>query len=140
LALAALVGLLLGLLGGGGSILTVPILVYMLGFPAKDAIGRSLVVVGTTSLAGDLRQWRAGNVGLRVAASFGAVAMAGAHLGARLARFLRGPTQLVLFATVLLFAAYSMGRDRRAEASAKLAPTSPGASRSCSFRALPSGC
>ena len=52
LALAALIGLSLGLLGGGGSILTVPALVYVLGVPAKSAIAMSLPIVGVTSLLG----------------------------------------------------------------------------------------
>ena len=70
-ALAALIGLSLGLLGGGGSILTVPIFVYVLGFAAKPAIAMSLPVVGATSLVGALGHWRAGNVHLRTAVSFG---------------------------------------------------------------------
>ena len=112
LALASLVGLSLGLLGGGGSILTVPILVYALGFEAKQAIAMSLAIVGATSLFGALGHWRAGNVNLRVAAIFGAVAMAGTFLGARLAVFFSGAAQLVLFALVMLLAAYFMLRQR----------------------------
>lgn len=52
LALAVVVGISLGMLGGGGSILTVPILVYVAGMDAKEAIAASLFVVGTTSAAG----------------------------------------------------------------------------------------
>lgn len=74
-ALAALIGLSLGLLGGGGSILTVPIMVYVLGFGAKEAIAMSLAVVGATSLFGAMGHWRVGNVNLRVALVFGGVAM-----------------------------------------------------------------
>lgn len=111
--LAALVGLSLGLLGGGGSILTVPIFVYLLGFDAKPAIAMSLVVVGTVSLLGSIGHWRAGNVNLRVALIFGSVAMAGTYLGARLAMFFSGPAQLALFAAVMLLAAYFMLRDAR---------------------------
>ncbi|MBL8987676.1 MAG: TSUP family transporter, partial [Gemmatimonadetes bacterium] len=51
-SLALLIGVTLGLLGGGGSILTVPVLVYALGFPVKQAVPMSLVVVGVTSLFG----------------------------------------------------------------------------------------
>jgi uncharacterized protein len=112
LGLALLVGLSLGLLGGGGSILTVPILVYGLGFDAKQAIAMSLAIVGLTSLFGALGHWRAGNVNLRVAAIFGAVAMAGTYLGARLAVFFSGATQLVLFALVMLLASGFMLRGR----------------------------
>lgn len=113
LALAALIGLSLGVLGGGGSILTVPIFVYVLGFEAKQAIAMSLAVVGVTSLFGSIGHWRAGNVNLRVALIFGGVAMAGTYLGARLAVFLTGAAQLTLFAVVMLLAAIFMFRDKK---------------------------
>lgn len=116
LVLAALVGLSLGMLGGGGSILTVPIFVYVLGFDAKEAIAMSLVVVGVTSLFGAARHWRAGNVDLRIAFIFGAVAMIGTFLGARLSIFLSGSVQLLLFAVVMLAAAVFMFRGRPAGA------------------------
>ena len=124
LVLALLVGLSLGLLGGGGSILTVPIFVYVLGFAAKPAIAMSLPVVGVTSLVGALGHWRAGNVNMRAALMFGGVAMAGAYSGARLAVFVSGTVQLTLLAFVMLAAAGSMfrsGRSRngRVEASAQ---------------------
>ena len=112
LALAVLMGLSLGMLGGGGSILTVPIFVYVLGYPAKEAIAMSLAVVGATSLFGAVGHWRAGNVSPRVALVFGAVAMAGTYLGARLAAFFSGAAQLSLFAVVMLAAAFFMFRDR----------------------------
>lgn len=118
LALAAIVGLSLGMLGGGGSVLTVPIFVYVLGLDAKEAIAMSLAVVGVTSLFGAYSHWRAGNVNLRIALIFGSVAMAGTYLGARLAVFFSGPAQLLLFAVVMLAAAYFMIRDRRPAASA----------------------
>ena len=73
--LAALIGLSLGLLGGGGSILTVPIFVYVLGYDPKLAIAMSLPVVGITSLVGAHAHWRAGNVRLGTAFLFGAIAM-----------------------------------------------------------------
>lgn len=110
IGLAALIGLSLGLLGGGGSILTVPIFVYVLGFGAKEAIAMSLAVVGATSLLGAASHWRAGNVNLRLAGIFGVVAMAGTYLGARLAVFFSGAAQLALFAAVMLAAAYFMFR------------------------------
>ena len=113
IALAALIGLSLGLRGGGGSILTVPIFVYVLGFGAKEAIAMSLAVVGATSLFGAASHWRSGNVNLRVALIFGAVAMAGTYLGARLAVFFSGAAQLALFAVVMLLAAFFMVRERK---------------------------
>ncbi len=111
--LAALIGVALGMLGGGGSILTVPVLVYVMGFEAKEAIATSLAVVGVTSLTGAVGHWRAGNVDARVAAVFGAVAMVGTYLGARLAVFFSGSAQLALFAVVMLAAAFFMFRGRR---------------------------
>jgi uncharacterized membrane protein YfcA len=111
-ALAALIGLSLGVLGGGGSILTVPVFVYVLGYAAKPAIAMSLPVVGMTSLVGALRHWRAGNVNPRVALVFGVVTMTGAYLGARLAVFVSGTVQLGLLGAVMLAAAISMLRGR----------------------------
>ncbi len=108
--LGLLVGLSLGLLGGGGSILTVPIFVYIVGFDAKEAIAMSLAVVGATSLTGAIGHWRIGNVHIRVALVFGAVAMLGTFAGARLAVFFSGAAQLVLFAVVMISAAYFMFR------------------------------
>jgi uncharacterized protein len=110
LGLAALIGLSLGLLGAGGSILTVPIFVYVLGYEAKPAIAMSLAVVGATALFGAMGHWRGGNVNLRVSLIFGSVAMAGTFLGARLALFVPGRVQLLLFACVMLAAAYFMLR------------------------------
>ena len=112
-ALAALIGLSLGIMGGGGSILTVPIFVYVLGFDPKLAIAMSLPVVGGTSLIGALGHWKAGNVNLRTATLFGAIAMVGAYAGARLAVFLTGAMQLALLAIVMLVAAVSMLRSAR---------------------------
>ena len=112
-ALAAVIGLSLGLMGGGGSILTVPVFVYVIGFPAKQAIAMSLPVVGATSLVGALGHWRAGNVRLATAFGFGVVAMIGSFLGARLAVFLPGAVQLMMLAVVMLAAAASMLRRKR---------------------------
>jgi uncharacterized membrane protein YfcA len=107
-----LIGAALGLLGGGGSVLTVPIFVYALGFSPKEAIAMSLAVVAATSAFGTAAHWRAGNVDVRVAAVFGAVAMLGTLIGVRLARFVPGTTQLVVFAGVMLVAAIFMLRGQ----------------------------
>jgi uncharacterized protein len=115
LLLAALMGLSLGFLGGGGSILAVPILTYVAGFGAKEAIASSLAVVGLTSLFGVVGHWRAGNVNLRVALVFGTVAMTATYLGARLAVFFSGAAQLALFAVMMLLAAYFMFREDGSE-------------------------
>ena len=129
-ALAALVGLSLGMLGGGGSILTVPIFVYVLGFDPKLAIAMSLPVVGGASLIGAMSHWKAGNVRLSTAAIFGVIAMAGAYAGARLAALVSARFQLVLLAVVMIAAAVSMfqsaRRDRLAEAPPAHRPMSLG--------------
>lgn len=67
---ALFMGLTLGMLGGGGSILTVPILVYLMGVPPAQATGWSLLVVGLTALSGSVRYVRAGLVDYRAAAYF----------------------------------------------------------------------
>ena len=124
IALGFVIGLSLGLLGGGGSILTVPIFVYILGFGAKESIAMSLAVVGITSLVGATGQWREGHVNVRVALIFGAIAIVGTSLGTRLATRLSGADQLAIFATVMLVAAGVMIRGRRTDAEAPIARTS----------------
>lgn len=71
-----LIGLSLGLVGGGGSILTVPVLVYLFGIDAMQATNYSLFIVGSTSLVGAFRHYRQGNVQLRVAGLFGITSIA----------------------------------------------------------------
>ena len=77
IVLAGFMGVILGMLGAGGSIVTVPILRYVVGFEAKEAIALSLAVVGVTSLIGAVGHWRSGNARLGVALPFGLVAMIG---------------------------------------------------------------
>ena len=81
LVLSLLIGVSLGLLGGGGSILTTPILIYALGVEPKEAIATSLLVVAITSVAGAIQHFRQGNVELKIGLIFGAAGMVGAGLG-----------------------------------------------------------
>src|ERR1035437_6714540 len=111
LALALVIGLTLGMLGGGGSILTVPVFVYVLGYDPKLAIAMSLPVVGATSLVGAIGHWRAGNVRVPVTLVFGGVAMAAAFITARLSVYLSGRIQLFIFGIMMLTAAMLMLRD-----------------------------
>ncbi len=113
IALGFLVGLSLGLLGGGGSILTVPILAYVVGFDPKPAIAMSLVVVGGTSTVGAVGHWRARHVRLPVAVLFGIVSMGGSYASARLAAYVPGVVQMTIFAIVMLVAAGFMFAGRR---------------------------
>lgn len=111
--LGFVIGTSLGLLGGGGSILTVPIFVYVLGFPPKDAVAMSLGVVGLTSAVGAVGHFRRGNVDVRTAALFGGAATLGTLAGTRLAAYISGATQLALFGVVMLAASVFMFRGRR---------------------------
>jgi uncharacterized membrane protein YfcA len=109
--LGLVVGLVLGLLGGGGSILTLPIFLYVFHVPPKSAIAMSLVVVAMSAFVGFVTHLRQGTVNLRIAVSFGALAMAGAFASARAARFVPTSVQLGLFAVFALSAALLMLRD-----------------------------
>ncbi len=118
--LALAIGLLLGLLGGGGSILTVPMLVYQVGLAPKAAIASSLVVVGVTSLTAMLNHARSGRVCWKIGLAFGAAGMLGAYAGGRVAAFIPGGVLLILFAAIMWATAWAMlrGNRRHAEHSA----------------------
>jgi uncharacterized membrane protein YfcA len=116
IAASLLIGVSLGLLGGGGSILTVPLLVYVLGVEPKTAIAMSLLVVGVTSATAVVVHARAGRVRWRTAFLFGAGGMSGAFLGGRGARFLPPGALLLLFSGVMVAAAVAMLRRKEAAA------------------------
>lgn len=101
-AAGALIGLSLGALGGGGSVLAVPALVYLLDQDAAQATTGSLVVVGVTALAGAVTAHRAGNVRLGQGLVFGLVALGGAAAGARAAAGAPEQLLLALFAALML--------------------------------------
>lgn len=107
---AIAIGVSLGLLGSGGSILTVPVLVYLIGQDEKVAIAGSLFIVGSIAAAGSLQFLRAGLIQWRSVVVFGAPGMAGTWLGAWLAGWVAGTTQLALFAVVMLLASWLMLR------------------------------
>lgn len=113
-ALAAIVGLSLGFFGGGGSILTVPLLVYVFGLDAKAAIASSLLIVALASLGGAVSHLRAGNVRLRTAATFGSAGIVGAYAGGRVSALIDGQVLLLLFASMMVLTALAMWRGRRA--------------------------
>ena len=108
--LALFMGSVLGLLGGGGSILTVPILAYVAGMPAGEAIASSLVVVGITSVVGAANHAKRGGVEWRTGLIFGGVAMVGAFVGGRLAVFVPGWLLLALFAGLMVVTSIMMLR------------------------------
>lgn len=113
LVLSVLIGVSLGLLGGGGSILTVPILVYAAGLEPKDGIATSLLVVGVTSLSAMLTHARGGRVAWRVGALFGAASMIGAYAGGRVAHVLPAKALLAGFTLMMIVTAVAMMRPRK---------------------------
>ena len=127
--LALAVGLVLGLLGGGGSILAVPIFLYVFHVPPKPAIAMSLVVVGMSAFIGFLTHWRQGTVNVRIAAMFGLLAMMGSFAGARVARFVPATIQLTLFAAFAFTGALLMLRDSMRLPAAPATPTHAATSR-----------
>lgn len=112
--LAVLIGVSLGLLGGGGSILAVPLLVYVADLPPKEAIATSLLVVGATSAVGVIPHARAHRVRWRTGLIFGVAGMTGAYAGGRLAEFIPAGFLLTGFAVMMLATAVAMIRGRRA--------------------------
>jgi uncharacterized membrane protein YfcA len=110
---AVVVGLALGMTGGGGSVLTVPVLVYLAGQEPKQAIAISLFVVGVTSAVGVVPHARAGRVRWRTGLVFGAAGMTGAYGGGRLADLVPGTWLLVGFAAMMVASAVAMIRGRR---------------------------
>lgn len=109
----SVVGLSLGLVGGGGSILAVPLLVYLVGVDDPHvAIGTSALAVAANALVGLAGHARAGHVKWRCASLYAATGVVGAWLGARGARAVDGQVLLALFATLMLVVAALMLRSR----------------------------
>ena len=130
LALTAVVGLSLGLLGGGGSILAVPVLVYVAHLAPADAIGLSLVIVGATSVAGAVAHGRAGAVDWRAALPFAGAGIATAFAGGLLTRLVPGRVLLLAFAALMIgVGVWMLARGRRGrhdDAAATPRPPRPG--------------
>jgi len=108
LTLALLIGASLGLVGGGGSILTVPALVHAGGFAPRDAIVASLIVVGIAAMAGAVVHWRLGTLDIGVAGWFGALGTAGAMGGARLGRLVPASWLMAAFAVIAIAAGLTL--------------------------------
>lgn len=111
--LSLFIGAAVGLLGGGGSILTTPLLVYVLDFDAKQAITASLFVVAVTSLFGLISHARAGRVQWRTGLIFGAAGMVGAFIGGQIGSHLPGALLLGAFSIMMGVTAVAMIRGRK---------------------------
>jgi uncharacterized membrane protein YfcA len=114
LILSALIGLSLGLIGGGGSIITVPVLVYVLGVEAHEAVGMSLAVVGGTSLVGSFLHYRRGNLQMKTGLTFGVSGILGAFAGSPLTKLLSPSALLMTFALLMFFIGVLMLRRKPA--------------------------
>ena len=108
-------GALLGLLGAGGSVLTVPALVYLLGQPVAAATTASLVIVSGNAAVGAAENARQGTLDRLLALRFGAASVVGALLGSYLSRLVSGTTILFLLAIVMLGSAWSLWKGRPVE-------------------------
>ena len=108
LLLAAAIGLSLGLMGGGGAIITVPVLVYAAQVPPTEAVGMALAVVGATSLVGAILKARQQLIHTRAALWYGGTGMVGAAAGAQLTPLVSPPVLLGLFALLMVTVAITM--------------------------------
>lgn len=120
IALAALVGLSLGAIGSGGSIIMTPVLVYVAHIPPETAVGMSLGIVGTTSLVGMLLHLRRGNLALKPAVLFSLIGMVGSFLGSTGTHLLPRRMLMLLFSCIMLVVGWAMWRGTAALRQAKL--------------------
>lgn len=125
LILSAVIGLSLGLIGGGGSILTVPILVYLIGVDPHEAVGMSLAVVGATSILGAYLHWRKDNVDLSSGLLFGVAGIVGAFMGSPLTKMVSAEALLLIFGILMFVVAISMIWRGKHAASEKLRKAHP---------------
>ncbi len=133
IGLSLLIGVLMGLLGGGGSVLLVPVLLYVLRLDPKSALATSqLVMVGTSVVAMSVHA-RAGHVVPGIGGLFGLLAMLGAYLGGRIAAYVPSRLLLLGFITLMLLSAFQMLRTRNSSES------KPAASPGIAWRAVAIG-
>ncbi|MEU7815235.1 sulfite exporter TauE/SafE family protein [Pseudonocardia sp. NPDC049154] len=129
IVLAALLGLVMGAviggLGGGGGVLTVPALVYLLGQSAQAATTASVVIVGVTAAAGVIARARSGGVDWRTGVMFGLVGVPAAWLGTAVNHRVDQPTLMLAFAGLTLIAALAMLLDARGKRAAGPAAPDP---------------
>jgi len=107
------VGMSLGALGGGGSTLAVPLLVFVAGMTAQDATTASLLVVGVAAAIGVVGHYRNGNVRIGVGVAFGLAGIVGSRIGTLLNRSLSEQFLLLAFSALIIFVAIKMYRGTR---------------------------
>ncbi|MCG7427863.1 sulfite exporter TauE/SafE family protein [Helcobacillus sp. ACRRO] len=104
------IGLVVGALGAGGGILSVPVLVYLLAQDPHTAAAESLVIVGVTAIVGIIHHWRRGSVAVRDGLIFGGISLVGAVAGSRASALVPGQILLILFSALLMLVAVAMIR------------------------------
>lgn len=115
MTMASLVGLSLGVFGSGGSVLAVPILIYILGIETKSAIAMSLAIVGFTALIGTIQQLRQHTLCTKAALFFSAIGIIGALGGTWVGLRISGTLQLILFGALMMAAAGAMFFKKEAD-------------------------
>jgi uncharacterized membrane protein YfcA len=108
---AVLIGVVMGLLGSGGSVVTVPVLVFIMEHDEKAAIAESLAIVGALAVVGAIPCGLRGNISWKYVLMFGIPGSLGTYLGAWIAGFVSGEFQLLLFAAVMFPAAFLMFKN-----------------------------
>ncbi len=114
-ALVFVAGTFFGVFGAGGSILLVPILVYLLDLPVKVALGMALLILVLTGGIATMAHARSRNVSWRIGLRWAAFGILGAYIGGRVAEFIPGEVLLTIFAIVVVVASIAMIRRRDAE-------------------------
>lgn len=115
LILAVIVGVTIGLFGGGGAILTLPILTYVAGFETAQAIAMSLFIVGTTSFISAVRHAFHSRVQWKIGTIFAVGSMVGSFFGGKLSGYLPGILLMAIFGAVMLAAGIGMMRGRKGD-------------------------
>ncbi|RBY91283.1 sulfite exporter TauE/SafE family protein [Blastococcus sp. TF02A-30] len=118
IAIGLVIGALVGLLGGGGSILAVPALVYLAGQDLQQAVATSLLVVGITAVVAVLPRLRERQISWRIGLLFGVAGAATAFAGAAVNRVLPDELTLALFAVVMVGAGIRMLQEKPATGTA----------------------
>lgn len=110
LLLSSLVGVTLGTFGSGGSILAMPVLVYVARIPTTSAVGMSLAIVGATAAVGCLAQAREHGIDVRAASVFALTGAIGAYVGSRLTHMVAPDVLMFIFGGLMLVAGFRMTR------------------------------
>jgi hypothetical protein len=115
LVLTGLVGLSLGLLGSGGSLITLPVLVCVASIPVNQAVGMTLIIVGATSAVGSLLHLRRGDFDWRAAAFFSVSGIVGAFVGAKFTHLVSATMLMFLFGALMLVIGIRLLRNGEAK-------------------------